>query len=156
MNWLIVVLRFAHIVSGALWVGMLAFTVFFLSPALAEVGPDSGKVMAALQRRRLMVVMPVIALITIISGFWMMAKLYGGSGGFMGTRMGMTLSIGALSALLAFVVGIVAMRPIMTRLATTTDPAEAARLRARSATVSRIVVWLVLLAVAAMAVARYV
>ena len=41
------VLRFSHVFFGALWVGMMAFQTFFLMPALAEVGPDSGKFMAA-------------------------------------------------------------------------------------------------------------
>jgi len=41
------VLRFSHLFFGALWVGMMAFQTFFLMPALAEVGPDSGKFMAA-------------------------------------------------------------------------------------------------------------
>src|SRR5437016_1076394 len=50
---LLLVLRFSHVFFGALWVGMMAFQTFFLMPALAEVGPESGKFMAALMRRRL-------------------------------------------------------------------------------------------------------
>ncbi len=63
MDWLMVVLRLVHVVGGVLWVGMMAFTVVFLAPAIADVGPDGGKVMAALQRRRVMTVMPIIALL---------------------------------------------------------------------------------------------
>ena len=56
------VLRFFHVFFVALWVGMMAFQTFFLMPALAEVGPDSGKLMAALMRRRIPVILPIVAL----------------------------------------------------------------------------------------------
>ena len=66
MNWLMIVLRLVHIGSGAMWVGMMAFMTFYLTPALNEVGPDAGKVMQALQKQKIMIVMPVIALLTIV------------------------------------------------------------------------------------------
>jgi len=37
-------------------------------PALAEVGPDSGKLMVALMRRRIPVILPIVALTTLVSG----------------------------------------------------------------------------------------
>ncbi len=46
-----IVLRFAHVVSGALWVGMFGFMTFFLLPAFGEVGPDGAKMQAALAKR---------------------------------------------------------------------------------------------------------
>ena len=155
MNWLLLVLRLVHVGGGAMWVGMMAFMTFFLSPALAEVGPEGGKLMAALQRRRIMVIMPVIALLTIASGFWLMAHLYGGPGNLAASRMGVTLNVGALAAIVAFLIGIVFMRPAMMRAMVTTDPAEAQRLRVRGAMLGRLVAWLLLLALGAMAVARY-
>ncbi len=77
MNWLMIVLRLIHVGGGAMWVGMMAFMTFYLTPALAEAGPDGAKVMAALQKQRIMVVMPIIALLTIGSGLWLMMRLYG-------------------------------------------------------------------------------
>ncbi len=44
---LMIVLRFLHVVSGALWVGMFAFMTFFLMPAFAEAGPEGAKVAGA-------------------------------------------------------------------------------------------------------------
>jgi uncharacterized membrane protein len=38
--------RFLHVFAGALWLGMAIFSAFFLMPAIKEVGPDGGKVMA--------------------------------------------------------------------------------------------------------------
>ena len=170
MNWLQVILRFVHVVSGALWVGMMVFTVFFLSPALQEAGPDAGKVNAALQRRRVMVIMPVIALLTLISGFWLFYRFSGGApGAMMRTPVGLAFGLGGLAALLGFVVGIALMRPVMMRSMAIAQEmggplaeperrarmAELQRLQARGARVSRLVTGLLLFALGAMAVARY-
>jgi uncharacterized membrane protein len=156
MDWLIVVLRLIHIGGGAIWVGMMVFMVFFLTPAMAEAGPqEGGKLMAALQRRRLMVIMPVIALLTIGSGLWLMLRVYGGMGALAASRMGMALNVGATATIVAFLIGIVFMRPAMMRAMATTDPAEAQRLRARGAMLGRLVARLLLFALGGMAVARY-
>jgi len=157
MDWLMIVLRLIHVGGGAMWVGMMAFMTFYLTPALAEAGPqESGKVMAALQKQRIMIVMPVIALLTIGSGLWMMMRLYGGPGNIAASRMGMALNLGAMAAILAFLIGIIFMRPLMMRAMTATDPAEAQKLRARGAMLGRVVARLLMFALAAMAVARYV
>lgn len=167
---LMIVLRLAHVVFGALWVGMFAFVTFFLMPALGEAGPDGAKVQAALARRRIPVVMPVIALITLVSGMWLFQRLSGGDlGALLKTPIGHAFGIGGLAALLAFVIGIALGRPVMMRsmkLAAslpTASPAERPaitaeleRLRARGAAMNRVVMGLLLGALAAMAVARYV
>jgi len=156
MDWLMIVLRLIHVGGGAMWVGMMAFMTFYLTPALAEAGPqESGKVMAALQKQRIMIVMPVIALLTIGSGLWMMMRLYGGPGNIAASRMGMALNLGAMAAILAFLIGIIFMRPLMMRAMTATDPAEAQKVRARGAMLGRVVARLLMFALAAMAVARY-
>ena len=155
MNWLTLVLRLIHVGGGAMWVGMFAFMTFYLSPALAEVGPEGGKLMAALQRRRIMVVLPVIALLTIGSGFWLMMRVYGGPANLAASRMGIALNVGATAAIVAFLIGIIFMRPAMMRAMATTDPAEAQRLRVRGAVLGRWVARLLMLALGAMAVARY-
>jgi uncharacterized membrane protein len=157
-----IVLRFTHIFFGALWVGMMAFQVFFLTPALAQAGPDAGKVMAALVRMRIPVIVPIFALLTLISGFWMFQRLSGGApDALMATPMGKAFGFGGLLALLAFFIGILVMRPAMLKsimLAQSGDPAhgtEIQRLRARAAVVGRVVTIMLLFTLAAMAVARY-
>src|SRR5881409_1360669 len=85
-----IVLRFLHVVSGALWVGMFAFVTFFLMPAFAEVGPDGAKLQAALGKRRIQVIMPVMALVTLLSGFWLYQRLSGGAiGALLKTPVGL-------------------------------------------------------------------
>lgn len=157
-----IVLRFAHVFFGALWVGMMAFQVVFLMPALNEAGPDAGKVMAALVKRKIPVYLPLFALIALISGFWLYQRLSGGlPGAFMKTPMGLAFGLGGAVALLAFVLGIVVMRPAMlrsTQLAQSGDPAhgpEIQQLRARGAVMGKIVTVMLLFTLASMAVARY-
>ena len=155
MNWLMIVLRLVHIGSGAMWVGMMAFMTFYLTPALNEVGPDAGKVMQALQRQKIMIVMPVLALLTILSGFWMFMRLAAAPSTFAESRMGMAINVGAISATVAFLIGVIFMRPLMTKAMAATDPAEAQKLRARGAMFGQWVARLLMLALGAMAVARY-
>lgn len=166
MDSLTVVLRLVHIVLGALWVGMMVFTSFFLGPAVRDAGPAGGTVMAALQRRGLMNVMPIIGLLTIVSGIWLVERVWGGMGVLMASRAGLTYTVGAVAALIAFILGVALMRPAMKRAAALAEAlestpteemaAEVQRLRARGAAVGQVTSWLLVLAVGAMAVARYV
>jgi len=166
----IVIARLLHVVLGVFWVGTMIFNALFLVPAMGEAGPDAAKVMAGIQRRRFMDIMPIVALLTIVSGFWLYWKI---SGGFdphwSQTRMGMAYGIGALLALVAFAIGVGIMRPAMMRIgrinaqaAQATDPAEretllgpVTALRRRSASAGRAVALLLALATALMGVARY-
>jgi uncharacterized membrane protein len=166
---LTIVLRFAHVFFGALWIGMMAFQVFFLMPALGEAGPDAGKVMGALGKRRIQVILPIFALITIVSGFWLFQRMAGGNmEALMATPMGKGFAFGGAAALLAFLIGIVVMRPAMMRsmklmesMASappdqrTTRSAEIQRLRDRGTLLGKVVTVMLLFTLAAMAVARY-
>lgn len=170
MDRLMVALRLVHIVFGALWVGMMAFTVVFLTPAIRDAGPDGAKVMAALQRRGIMTVMPILALGTLGSGMWLFSRFSGGAPiAILSTPVGLAFALGGAASLIAFVLGLAAMRPAMTRAAALTDAlgsvktdqeraartAEIQMLRARSTAVGRLVALLLVFAVGAMAVARY-
>lgn len=159
---LTLVLRFSHVFFGALWVGMMAFQIFFLGPALSEAGPDAGKVMAGLMKRRIPVIMPVIALIALISGMWLFQRLSGGNmKALMATPMGQGFAWGGAIALLAFLIGVVVMRPIMMKSMTlmqSGDPAhrpEIQRLQARASTLGKLVSVMLLITLGLMAVARY-
>ncbi|HEY6092865.1 MAG TPA: hypothetical protein VIV83_12800 [Gemmatimonadales bacterium] len=154
-----IVLRFAHVFVGPLWVGMMVFQIFFLGPTVAELGPDGGKVMGGLMRRRIPIVMPLLGLITIISGLWLFQRDSGGNmGAFMDTPMGKAFGWGGLSAILAFLIGVIGVRPLMMRMVKQgpTLPAdEMQRLRARAEVLGTVVTVLMLLTLAAMSVARY-
>jgi hypothetical protein len=167
---LVVFLRFVHVVAGAIWVGMVVLTTFFLMPAIQEVGPDGGKVMAAVQRRGLMTVMPILALGALISGIWLYGRAAAGMHAeYARSPVGMAFGLGGLAAIVAWVLGVAVLRPSMLKAMTLGQSlgpsataeerqsvmAEAHRLRARAAAASRATAYLLLFAVTAMAVARY-
>ncbi|MCL4865806.1 MAG: hypothetical protein KJZ47_07920 [Gemmatimonadales bacterium] len=170
MDPLLLLLRLLHIVLGSLWVGIIVFNAVFLGPTVAELGPDGGKVMGALQRRGMMTFLPAIGLLTLLSGAWL---LYEASLGFEGAYFrsgpGHAYSMGGGLAIVGFLLGIGVMRPAMLRvmaiaqgMAQVTDEAtraarqaEMQRLRARASLMGRVVAVLLVVATAAMAVARY-
>lgn len=166
MDILIISLRFVHVVGGILWVGGAVFTAFFFAPAIGDAGPEGGKVMVAMQRRGVMTVLPLLALATLISGFWMYWLQFSGA---MSSPIAMAFGTGGALALIAFVIGISVAMPAMRRAAALTASlgstpeaeraarmAEIQRLRNRGAAVTRFVSFILLAAAAAMAVARYV
>ena len=171
MDFYVVVLRLLHIVFGVLWVGFACFVPFILLPALTEAGPGSaGPLMGALQRRGLPKIMSAFAGITILAGFLLLWRVSDGfRPEFMGSHMGIALSTGALAALVAFAIGMAVVKPAMTRagtlsegLASASDAERAAimttvgALRTRGAVGGKWVAWLLILATALMAAARYV
>ena len=149
-----IVLRLFHVFFGAIWVGMMAFQVFFLGPALNEVGPDAGKLMQAMMRRKVPMFMPIFALLAIVSGFWLFMRMSAGnSGALMRTPMGMAFGLGGAVALLAFLLGIFVMRPLM--MESMQGGPDSPQLRARATTIGNVVTVMLLFTLAAMAVARY-
>lgn len=166
---LTIVLRFAHVFFGALWVGMMTFQIFLLMPALGEAGPDAGKVMGALARRRIPIIMPIIAFIAILSGFWLFYRMAGGNmGALMATPMGKGFAWGGVIALAAILIGMIGMRPIMMRSMKLMEriasappdqraamQAEIQKLRARGNVLGQVVVVMLLVTLGLMAVARY-
>ena len=169
MDPLMLALRWIHVVAGSLWAGAAVFIAFVLQPAIDDAGPGAASIMPALRRRGIMTVLPLLALATILSGmglFWMVGG--GDFRGFMGSATGVALSLGGLAAFLAFLIGILVMRPSMMGAASifqsvASAPAEeqagrlaaAAELRTRAARAARYVGILLLLAATAMSVARY-
>jgi uncharacterized membrane protein len=167
----LLVLRLVHVVGGTLWVGAMLFNVAFVMPALAEAGPAARPVMASLQRRRLFVVMPIIALLTILSGLRMMWHVSAGfSRAYFATPTGATFGLAGAAAIIAFIIGITIVRPAGVRagvlaqsLGTVSDPAERTRLdselkrlQQRTITGGWAVSVLLLLSAAGMAIGQYV
>jgi uncharacterized membrane protein len=164
-----ILLRFIHVVFGALWVGAMAYQVFFLMPALSEAGPDSGKLMGAMARRRMPTIMLAMAILALVSGTWLLMRLMGGdAAGLMRTSMGKAYGWGGVAAFAAFLIGIFVVRPSMTKMMklgesiATAPPDQRAAiqarmqtLRARGAALGKVVAALLLIALSLMAVARY-
>ena len=166
----LLVLRLIHVLGGIFWVGSLMFTSFFLIPAIASSPALAGQVMAGLQKRRLFILLPTIALLTIASGIRLLAIVSAGfSSAYFLTPTGRTIAASAIAATIAFLLSLLVSRPSLVRLgrlgaslATTTDQGarerlttEIQRLSRRAAIANAIVVVLLLFAAAGMATARY-
>jgi uncharacterized membrane protein len=168
MDLLQIVLRLVHIVLGAFWVGALIFNAYFLMPAMLEAGPDAMKVAAGLTRRRFLDVLPAVAALTLLSGLWLYWRVsLGFQPAYMGSAVGITYGLGALAALIGFVIGVVIVRRSMLKATALTQGAasapdreaklaQAGALRVRAAQTSKLIALLLIIAVAAMAVGRYV
>ena len=165
----LLVLRIVHVVGGILWVGAISFNAFFLGPAMAAAGPAAGQVAAGLQRRKIFVFMPVVAILTLLAGLrLLMITSSSFSGNYFGTRSGMTFSIAGAIALIAFVYGMAVTRPAMAKVVTLAqqaaqDPANRERIMAeiqatqqRAAKSTTIIAWMLLVVALLMAIARYV
>jgi uncharacterized membrane protein len=171
MTGVIIVLRVIHIVSGIFWVGAALFTTFFLFPVLSAAGPAAGQIMAGLQQRRFMTVMPLSALLTMGAGLGLYWIVSGGAVlTYSTSRVGATLAVSALLAVIGFLVGMFVMRPasmeagrLGRELASGTEGARdesnlrrLEHLQARAARASLTMAILLLLAAVGMAAARYV
>ena len=164
-------LRLIHILGGIFWVGSMIFTTYFLAPAIRSSPAMAGQVMAGLQKRRLFIALPVVALLTIASGLRLLSiASIGFSRAYFSTPTGRTFAASAVAATIAFVLSLLVSRPGFVRigklgasLAAAPDDgardgiaAEMARITRRVAISNALVVVLLLSAAAGMAIARYV
>lgn len=162
------VLRLVHVFGGIFWVGSALFTTFFLIPALSKVGGSTaGQVMSGLQQRRLYIVLPTVAVLTILSGLrlWWIAS--GGSMHWLQHRAGHMYAVSGALAIVAFFLSVLVSRPAAMRMATlarstSSDETsrkliadEIAKLQRRATFSGNIAVGLLVLSAAGMAVARY-
>ena len=164
----LIVLRVIHVVGGVMWVGAAMFMMFFLGPAIQTMGPAAAQVMGGLQKRKFMVILPIVALLTMLSGLRLMMIASGNFGaGYFQTPMGRTFAAAGALAILAFVIGLLVNRPTMVKMGTlqqsmVSDPvskdkiaAEIKALQRRMAIAGTIVTTMLLLAAVGMAIARY-
>src|ERR1700682_190675 len=162
----ILILRLIHILSGIMWVGSGMYTSFFLVPALSSSPAVMGQVMAGLQRRRIFLVLQIVAALTILSGLrllWIDSAGFAAS--YFATGTGRAFSISAGAAIIAAVLSFGVAWPAMARagaIATSLGPSASAgdreritpeldRLRRRATIASTLAVGFGLLAASGMA-----
>lgn len=110
------ILRVLHVGGAVVWAGTSFFVTLFLLPALGQVGPAAGPVMGALVKRRLFVVVPTVAVITMLAGLRMMWITSSGfSMAYFSTRSGMTYLVGSVLALAAFTIFLLVNHPAIGR-----------------------------------------
>lgn len=169
MDTKMIILRIVHIGFGVFWAGTIIFMAVFMERAIRRAGPAGGAVMQEVIKLGYMVAMPVVALLTLVSGFWLYYDVSGGHAEWFRSRIGMALGTGGLLALVTFLVGVLVMRPLMLKVGKLSAEvqaappeqrerlmAEVAPLRARSTLLLRLVATSLGLVVILMAVARYI
>lgn len=165
----LVILRLIHVLGGIFWVGSAVFTTLFLAPALTSAGPAAGSIMQALRKRHLMTLLPLAALLTILSGARLMWITSAGfAAGYFATAHGSTYAIAGAATIVAFLCAMLVVRPAAMRcavlgqqLSAAPEPERAtlsvqlAVLTRRNVVASTVTIALLIFGAAGMAVARY-
>jgi len=167
-----IVFRIVHIVAGVAWAGSLFLFVVFVQPSVAAIAPAGAPFVAELLGKRKLVDRLLMYAATTIAGglvlyvrAWVQAESFGG---WVGSIYGAVLTIGALGAIGAFLIGLFGTRPSVQRMlglgrqmAQAEGPpapelaAEFQQLQMRLKVLARISLGLITISVLAMATARY-
>ena len=167
-SYVVLTLRIAHIAGGVIWVGSAILYLFILIPAvrssesagqkfMQNFGPRFGKMM------------PVVATVTVVSGALLYSRFFtSGIDWIWTTGAGVGFTVGALAAVISFVLGARIVTPTQEKIGTlgatmasAGDPprpeqvAEMNRLQAYAMKLYQIDFVLLMVALVAMAVARY-
>lgn len=155
---LILIARVLHVVAGILWSGVIFVLVASVMPLARQHAQDGAQRWAGLLSQRIGPLSGVAAILTIVSGVYLMAALHPADD----TLAGTVLRIGGLLGVLAFIVGVAIARPTAAKLRALgsgeNDPhaqARRAQLQRRSLWSARLTATLVALAVICMALFRY-
>jgi hypothetical protein len=165
-----IVFRFIHIISGILWAGSAFFVFVFVAPTAEALGPDGGRFIGHMvEGRKMATVIISLAGLTVFGGVVLYLKVSSGlDPDWIGTAPGIGFTIGAVAAIIAFVMGLVAITPTIHRLTelggriqSSTGPpapedlAALERLTARFKVLGKADIVLIFTAATAMATARY-
>jgi hypothetical protein len=165
-----VFLRLIHIIGGVFWVGTVLFLAWFLIPAQRSAGQAGLTVMKEVMMKRKMSIYLMTAMgLTILSGLVMYAHLAMAThGAWARTTDAKVLGFGALCGIIGGAIGGSSSKKTGMRMAelgneiqasggppTEAQKAEINALQDKAEKVMRYVAVLLLLAVAAMASARY-
>lgn len=170
MNQMItVVLRLIHILAGVSWAGAVFLMVGFIYPSMRDAGPQGGALMQQFQRRRLPVFMNTMAGLTMLSGFILYGRAVAMTdGAWARTTSAMVFGLGGVATILAAIIGGVFVSRSAVQMGklgasvqaaggrpSPEQAAELGRLQARMGAAMRAVAALLVIAVIAMATARY-
>ncbi|MBI1801340.1 MAG: hypothetical protein HYR71_06900 [Chloroflexi bacterium] len=170
MDGIMLVLRLIHIVAGAFWVGAAIMVAGYIEPTVRATAPNSQKFMQRLLAGNFPATVATAALLTILAGLLLYWR---DSGGFqinwITTSQGLILTLGALAAIGAGTEGFAVINPTTRRLGalgaeitasgappTAGQMAEVSSLQDRLRRTGRRDAVLLVVAVAAMAIWRYV
>jgi hypothetical protein len=164
-------MRVLHVVLAGAWLGAAMLTTLYLGPAIQELGPAGMPVMAKMVRRGVVAYMASIGGLTVVTGIYLFWAFTGGfDPAISASRAGLAYSIGALTGVIALILGgsmlggsVKKLVAVGAKAASLPEGAERAALmntidglRARLVTFGRIVVLLLLISMATMALGHYI
>lgn len=171
MDVAMLVFRVLHIAAGVAWAGSVFLFVVLIQPSAAAIGPAAGPfMMELLGRRKLVSWLLSLAGVTVIAGLFMYGRDSGGAdgfGAFVSSPFGLSLTIGAVAAIAAFLLGLFGTRPAAGRLLELSSQAasggppppallqEIGAVQARLKRLAQVSLVLIAVAVLGMATARY-
>jgi uncharacterized membrane protein len=170
MDITLLILRAIHIFAGAFWVGAALIGTFFLAPAARSSGLEGQKFVQTLMgRTRFQTAISLAAILTILAGFLLYARASGGfQPAWITSAVGLGFTIGAVAALASFLEGAFVMGPVGKRFGelsaaiqaqggtpTPEQESELAKLNARMSNAGLTNTALLVIALLAMATARY-
>lgn len=170
MDWWLILFRILHVGSAMVWFGGAIIGSFFLAPTASALGRAGAPFMDHLMnRRRLGLLFPIVATLTILAGAGLYWRDSGGlQSAWIASPTGLAYTIGGLGAITAYVGGFVLIGPSVAAQTSVRKelaagdgvPTEAQRHRLewadrRMRLANRIDLPLLLLASLTMAVGRY-
>lgn len=113
MDWWLLGLRVVHIGSAMVWFGGAIIGSFFLSPTASALGDSAQPFMDHLMRRRRMgIVFPVVAALTVLAGALLYWRDSGGlQPAWISSPTGLAYTIGGAAAITSFVLGFILVAP---------------------------------------------
>lgn len=171
MNTFFLSVRVLHILFAATWLGAAVVVSFFLLPAIEQAGPDGGKVVAGMVRRKFDKFVPSIAGMTVLTGLYLYWHFTAGFDPAASASMsGRVFGAGGVLGIIALIIagsGVAKnMRKVvalMKQAAETADAhtrapllEQAGQLRRKAGAAGRIVVVLLVITTVLMALGHYV
>lgn len=167
-----IVVRIVHIAAGVAWAGSVFLLVVFVQPSVAAIAPAGAPfMMELLGKRKLVDRILFLAAFTIVGGWLLYLRAWDQAGSFenwVGSTYGAVLTVGAVAAVVGFLIGLFGSRPTVQRLVAAGRQvtqgegppppelaAEIQRLQERLKLLARITLGFITISVLAMATARY-
>jgi len=169
---LFLAIRVLHVLLAGVWLGQVFFVTVFLVPTTFQPGPARGQIpiMTALVRRGLPAFMASIGGTTILTGIYLFWRFTGGfDPAVSASRAGMAFSVGALAGVIALILGGSVLGRGVKKMAAIGEKAASApeaqrgammnemdALSTRIEATSKIVLALLVIAMATMALGHYI
>jgi uncharacterized membrane protein len=108
MNYLVIVLRLLHIISGVFWVGSSLMVYLIISPTVAATAETGQKFMAHLiTKARLSTRIAISAILTVLAGGWLyLIDSQGLTSSWRSSGPGLGFGIGGLFAIIGLIFGL--------------------------------------------------